>query len=52
MKSLLREMHKCIRDVTLGIDSFGFNAAIAKLYAFTNTLPNPKPALQGANAKR
>jgi leucyl-tRNA synthetase len=35
---LLREMHKTIRDVTNGIDSFGFNAAIAKLYAFTNTL--------------
>ncbi|MGP1357338.1 class I tRNA ligase family protein, partial [Roseicyclus sp.] len=35
---LLREMHRTIRDVTNGIDSFGFNAAIAKLYAFTNTL--------------
>jgi leucyl-tRNA synthetase len=37
-EDLLREMHKAIRDVTLGIDSFGFNAAIARLYAFTNTL--------------
>jgi leucyl-tRNA synthetase len=37
-EALLREMHKTIRDVTNGIDSFGFNAAIAKLYAFTNTL--------------
>jgi leucyl-tRNA synthetase len=35
---LLREMHKTIRDVTLGVESFGFNAAIARLYAFTNTL--------------
>ena len=35
---LLREMHKTIHDVTLGVESFGFNAAIAKLYAFTNTL--------------
>lgn len=35
---LLKEMHRAIRDVTLGIESFGFNAAIAKLYAFTNTL--------------
>ncbi len=35
---LLREMHKTIRDVTLGIESFGFNAAIAKLYAFTNVI--------------
>jgi len=37
-ETLLREMHKCIDDVTKGIDSFGFNAAIARLYAFTNTL--------------
>jgi leucyl-tRNA synthetase len=36
--ALLREMHKCIDEVTKGIDSFGFNAAIARLYAFTNTL--------------
>ncbi|SEM00385.1 leucyl-tRNA synthetase [Roseovarius azorensis] len=37
-ETLLREMHKCIDEVTKGIDSFGFNAAIARLYAFTNTL--------------
>lgn len=41
-ENLLREMHKTIRDVTNGIDSFGFNAAIAKLYAFTNTLSRSK----------
>ncbi|MFW8593658.1 leucine--tRNA ligase [Cribrihabitans neustonicus] len=41
-EELLREMHKCIRDVTLGVDSFGFNAAIAKLYAFTSTLAKSK----------
>ena len=35
---LLRAMHKTIHDVTMGIESFGFNAAIAKLYAFTATL--------------
>jgi len=35
---LLRAMHRTIFDVTNGIESFGFNAAIAKLYAFTNTL--------------
>lgn len=35
---LRRAMHKTIHDVTMGIESFGFNAAIAKLYAFTNTL--------------
>ena len=37
-RELLLEMHKTIRDVTLSVESFGFNAAIAKLYAFTNTL--------------
>ncbi len=41
-EALLREMHKTIRDVTLGVESFGFNAAIAKLYAFTNTLAKSK----------
>jgi len=41
-EELLREMHKTIRDVTLNIESFGFNAAIAKLYAFTNTLARSK----------
>ena len=35
---LLRAMHKTIHDVTMGIESFGFNAAIAKLYAFTAIL--------------
>jgi len=41
-EDLLREMHKAIRDVTNGVDSFGFNAAIAKLYAFTNSLQKSK----------
>ncbi|MEL6550614.1 MAG: leucine--tRNA ligase [Pseudomonadota bacterium] len=41
-ETLLREMHKTIRDVTLGVESFGFNAAIAKLYAFTATLSKSK----------
>ncbi|NRB20074.1 MAG: leucine--tRNA ligase [Rhodobacteraceae bacterium] len=40
--SLLREMHKAIEDVTKGIESFGFNAAIAKLYGFTATLAKSK----------
>tara|TARA_R110002110_G_scaffold55386_2_gene158186 strand:+ start:1457 stop:4018 length:2562 start_codon:yes stop_codon:yes gene_type:complete len=35
---LLRAMHKTIHDVTMGVETFGFNAAIAKLYAFTATL--------------
>jgi leucyl-tRNA synthetase len=37
-ETLLREMHKAIDEVTKGVESFGFNAAIARLYAFTNTL--------------
>ncbi|MFP4327312.1 MAG: leucine--tRNA ligase [Paracoccaceae bacterium] len=37
-EALLRDMHKTIHEVTQGVDSFGFNAAIARLYAFTNTL--------------
>ena len=41
-QDLLREMHKAICDVTNGVESFGFNAAIAKLYAFTNTLSKSK----------
>ena len=41
-QALLREMHKAIHDVTGGVESFGFNAAIAKLYAFTNTLAKSK----------
>ena len=48
-EQLLREMHKAIRDVTLGVESFGFNASIAKLYGFTNTLAKSKA---GAEAKK
>ncbi len=47
--ALLREMHKTIHDVTGGVESFGFNAAIAKLYAFTNTLSKSQA---GAEARR
>lgn len=48
-KALLREMHKAIHDVTLGVESFGFNASIAKLYGFTSTLAKSKA---GSTAKR
>ncbi|MRU14663.1 leucine--tRNA ligase [Roseovarius sp. A21] len=48
-EALLREMHKAIHDVTMGVESFGFNAAIARLYAFTNTLAKSKA---GAAAQR
>ncbi len=48
-EALLREMHKTIHDVTMGVESFGFNASIAKLYAFTNTLSRAKA---GSDARR
>ncbi len=48
-EGLLREMHKAIHDVTLGVESFGFNASIARLYAFTNALSKSKA---GSDAKR
>ena len=41
-EELLRAMHRTIHDVTQGVESFGFNAAIAKLYAFTATLQKSK----------
>ncbi len=41
-EELLRQMHKTIHDVTMGIESFGFNAAIAKLYGFTAILQKSK----------
>ncbi|WP_458792199.1 leucine--tRNA ligase [Yoonia sp. MH D7] len=47
--ALLRAMHKAIVDVTAGIETFGFNAAIAKLYGFTAVLSKSKA---GADAKR
>ncbi|MEM0947781.1 MAG: leucine--tRNA ligase [Pseudomonadota bacterium] len=46
---LLRAMHRTIEAVTLGVESFGFNAAIAKLYAFTGTIAKSKA---GGDAKR
>jgi leucyl-tRNA synthetase len=39
---LLKETHRTIHDVTQAIESFGFNAAIARLYAFTNILAKSK----------
>ena len=47
--ALTKAMHAAIKDVTLGVESFGFNAAIAKLYAFVNTLAKSKA---GAAVKR
>ena len=48
-EALLRDMHRIIHDVSGGVESFGFNAEIAKLYTFTNTLAKSKA---GATAKR
>ncbi len=48
-EDLLRAMHKTIHDVTMAIESFGFNAAIARLYAFTNSLQKSKA---GADTQR
>ena len=36
--ALLRAMHKAIQEVSQGLESFGFNASIAKLYGFTSVL--------------
>ena len=41
-ETLSKEMHKTTHDVTQAIESFGFNAAIARLYSFTNSLAKSK----------
>ncbi|MBE0414333.1 leucine--tRNA ligase [Yoonia sp.] len=46
---LIRAMHRAVHDVTMGVETFGFNAAIAKLYAFTTVLAKSKA---GGAAKR
>ena len=48
-EDLLRATHKAIVEVTSGIETFGFNAAIAKLYGFTAVLSKSKA---GQDAKR
>ena len=40
--ALRKALHKTIHDVTMGNTSFGFNAAIARLYGFTNVLAKAK----------
>ena len=35
---LLRTTHKAIDEVTKGVESFGFNAAIARIYTFVNAI--------------
>ena len=46
---LARATARAVRDVTSGIESFGFNAAIARLYAFTATVQKSEA---GAEARR
>ncbi len=41
-ETLSKEMHKTTHYVTQAIESFGFNAAIARLYSFTNSLAKSK----------
>jgi leucyl-tRNA synthetase len=48
-RSLTKDTHKAIHDVTMGLESFGFNSAIARLYGFTNILAKSKA---GADAKQ
>ncbi|WP_368185967.1 leucine--tRNA ligase [Aestuariibius sp. HNIBRBA575] len=48
-EELNRAAHKAIFEVTQGVDSFGFNSSIAKLYGFTNVLAKSKA---GTAAKR
>ncbi|RVV96665.1 leucine--tRNA ligase [Mesobaculum littorinae] len=48
-QDLLRALHRTIHDVTMGIESFGFNSAVARLYAFTNQLSKSEA---GRGAKR
>ncbi len=47
--ALLKETHKAMHDVTMGVESFGFNAAIARLYAFTNAVQKSRA---GSETKR
>ena len=44
--SLQKETNKAIHDVTMGLESFGFNSVIARLYGFTNILAKSKASGQ------
>ena len=48
-QALQRAVHKTIFEITKGMESFGFNASIAKLYTLTSILAKSKA---GAQAKR
>ncbi|GGE56474.1 leucine--tRNA ligase [Actibacterium pelagium] len=48
-EDLQRAMHKAIHEVTMGIESFGFNTSVAKLYAYANAIQKSKA---GAETKK
>jgi leucyl-tRNA synthetase len=48
-KDLERASAQAIREVTLGIETFGFNKSVAKLYEFANAISKSKA---GSGAKR
>jgi leucyl-tRNA synthetase len=48
-EALERETAKAIHEVSLGIETFGFNKSVAKLYEFANAIQKSKA---GAGAKR
>ncbi len=41
-EALERETAKAIHEVTMGIETFGFNKSVAKLYEFTNAISKSK----------
>ena len=47
--ALTRATHRAIAEVTTGVEGFGFNKAVAKLYEFTNTLSR---STAGGDARR
>ena len=47
---LNKAVHKAIHDVTVGLESFGFNASIAKIYSLSNSIAKSK-ASQGARTR-
>ncbi len=48
-RELRRAMHRTIHDVTVNVETFGFNAAIARLYAFTGAMARSEA---GAETRR
>ena len=49
-EALARALHRTIDEVTRGIETFGFNKAVAKLYEFTNTLAKSRASTAARKA--